>query len=140
MNDSTKAEAPPPRMLPRLDDHNRAFWTGGADGRLLLLWCHECEGWVHPPAPRCPDGHGALEPRQASGRGTVLTFTVNRHRFNPGVPVPYVVAIVELAEQADLRLITNIVGCEPEAVHVGMPVRVAFEPHGEVFVPVFAPA
>ena len=70
----------------------------------------------------------------------MFTFTVNRHSFNPAVPIPYVIAIVELAEQADLRMITNIVGCKPGAVYVGMPVRVLFEEQGNVFVPVFEPA
>jgi uncharacterized OB-fold protein len=34
---------------------------------------------------------------------------------------------------------TNIVGCEPDDVTIGMPVRVQFEDRGEIFVPVFAP-
>jgi hypothetical protein len=76
-----------------------------------------------------------------SGRGTVFTFTVNRHAYNPAVPVPYVIAIVELEEQAGLRFITNIVGCDPEAVRIGLPVQVDFEPAGEAaWAPVFRPA
>ena len=75
--------------------------------------------------------------------GRVFTYTVNYQPFNPAVPVPYVIAIVELAEQADLRIAANIVDCEPDSVHVGMPVEVRFERHdvddGSVFVPVFAP-
>jgi uncharacterized OB-fold protein len=62
---------------------------------------------------------------------------VNRHAFNPGVPVPYAVAIVELEEQSNLRMIANIVACPPEDVSVGMGVRVAFEQHDDMFVPVF---
>ena len=61
----------------------------------------------------------------------------------PNVPVPYVIAIVELEEQADLRIATNIVDCEPDSVHVGLPVEVRFERHevdgDTVFFPVFAP-
>ena len=53
------------------------------------------------------------------------------------------IAIVELAEQADLRIATNIVDCEPDSVHIGLPVKVRFERHDvdgdSVFVPVFAP-
>ena len=59
-----------------------------------------------------------------SGRGTVFTFTVNHQPFNPAVPVPYVIAIVELEEQAGLRIATNIVDCEPESVCIGLPVEV----------------
>jgi uncharacterized protein len=74
----------------------------------------------------------------------VLTYTVNYQPFNPAVPVPYVIAIVELDEQADLRIAANIVDCEPDSVRIGLPVEVRFERHdvegGVAFVPVFAPA
>jgi len=52
-----------------------------------------------------------------------------------------VVAIVELEEQAGLRLTTNLVGCAPADVAIGMPVRVVFEDAGDgVFLPLFEPA
>jgi uncharacterized OB-fold protein len=70
----------------------------------------------------------------------VFTFTVNRHPFNPAVPLPYVIALVTLEEQDDLRLVTNLVRCDVDAIEVEMPVRVAFEDRGDVFVPVFEPA
>jgi uncharacterized OB-fold protein len=126
-------------MLPRLTDANRAFWTGGANGELLILRCGACGRWVHPLVATCPDCDGELSPQPVSGKGTLFTFTVNRHPYNPEVPVPYVIAIVELVEQAGLRFMTNLVNCDPEAVEIDMPVRVAFEDHGEVFVPVFEP-
>ena len=78
-----------------------------------------------------------------SGRGTVFTYTVNYQPFNPAVPVPYVIAIVELEEQSDLRIATNIVDCEPDSVRVGLPVEVRFERQDvddeSVYMPVFAP-
>ena len=46
---------------------------------------------------------------------------------------------VELVEQEGLRFMTNLVNCDPESVSIGMPVRVLFEDHGEIFVPVFEP-
>jgi uncharacterized protein len=135
--------AVPARMLPTLDDHNRAFWTGGADGQLHIAFCAQCGVWVGPPAADCPDCDGVLQPRPVSGRGTVFTYTVNHQPFNPAVPVPYVIAIVELEEQADLRIATNIVDCEPDSVHIGLPVEVRFEPQAvgdeSVYMPVFAP-
>jgi uncharacterized OB-fold protein len=133
----------PARMLPKVHEHNRAFWTGGADGQLMIAQCTACELWVNPPAADCPDCGGALVARPVSGHGTVFTYTINYQPFNPAVPVPYVIAIVQLDEQADLRIATNIVGCEPDSVYIGLPVEVRFERHdadGEsVFVPVFAP-
>ena len=130
----------PVRMLPALDDLNREFWTGGQEGELRLPQCQNCSLWIHPPAavcPRCqsPDiGWGVT-----SGRGTVFSYTVNHKAWNPEVPVPYVIAIVELPEQEALRLPTNLVHCEPGDVSIGMPVRVTFEQQGEHFVPVFEP-
>ena len=98
---------------------------------------------MQPPAADCPDCGGALVARPVSGRGTVFTYTVNYQPFNPAVPVPYVIAIVELEEQADLRIATNIVDCEPDSVYVGLPVEVRFERQDvdgdDVYVPVFAP-
>jgi uncharacterized OB-fold protein len=133
----------PARMLPKLHEHNRAFWTAGADGQLMIARCTQCGLWVSPPAADCPDCGGVLVARPVSGRGTVFTYTVNYQPFNPAVPVPYVIAIVQLEEQADLRIATNIVDCEPDSVVIGLPVDVRFERHdvdGEsMFVPVFAP-
>jgi uncharacterized OB-fold protein len=133
----------PARILPKLHDYNRAFWTGGADGQLMIAWCTQCALWASPPAADCPDCGGALVARPVSGHGTVFTYTVNYQPFNPAVPVPYVIAIVQLAEQNDLRIAANIVDCAPDSVYVGLPVEVRFERHDvdneSVFVPVFAP-
>jgi uncharacterized OB-fold protein len=135
--------ANPARMLPKLHEHNRAFWTGGADGQLLIDQCTLCSLWVSPPAADCPDCGGALLARPVSGHGTVFTYTVNYQPFNPAVPVPYVIAVVELAEQSDLRIASNIVDCEPDSVHIGLRVEVGFERQeidgDSVFVPVFSP-
>jgi uncharacterized protein len=128
------------RILPPLTELNRAFWTGGARGELLVLHCQRCGHWVHPPASPCPVcGGDGLIPECTSGKGTVFTYTVNWHPFNPEVPVPIVIAIVELPEREGLRLTTNIVGCGPEDVRIGLPVEVRFEQHGEIWVPVFVP-
>jgi uncharacterized OB-fold protein len=134
----------PFRLLPELSERTRRFWTAGGDGRLELLRCTQCGTYVHPPAPRCPhDQATALAWTPVSGRATVATFTVNHQAWMPGPALPYVVAIVEIAEQPSVRLTTNVIGCAPEAVRIGMPVRVTFEHHadpdGDVWLPLFEP-
>jgi uncharacterized OB-fold protein len=59
----------------------------------------------------------------------VYSYIVNHHAVVPGFQdeAPYVVALVELDEQKGLRLTTNMVGCKPEEVKVGMPVEAVFE-------------
>jgi uncharacterized protein len=135
-------EAPRPfRVLPALLPENEHFWTGGRDGELCFLRCDACGWWLHPPSPRCPRCLGtALTVTAASGDAVVHTFTVNWQPWFPNLDPPYVVAIVELPEQEGLRLTTNIVGCEPDGVSIGMPVRVVFEEYDGVWLPFFTPA
>jgi uncharacterized protein len=128
------------RVLPELLPENTAFWTGGADGELRITRCQQCRYWIHPPTIVCPNCLSReIEPEVTSGRGTVFSFAVSHQVAHPDVPVPYVIALVELDEQPGLRLTTNVVGCEIDDVRVGMPVHVVFEQHDDVFVPVFAP-
>ena len=128
------------RMTPALTESTRPYWTGGATGQLLVPRCDACGRWADPGATACGDCGGELYHRAVSGRGTVFTFTVNAQPWNPELPVPYVVALVELDEQEGLRVATNIVGCEPEEVRIGMPVKVLFEHQGDVYVPLFEAA
>ena len=103
------------------------FWAGLRRHELVILRCGECRRWVHPPqasCPRCLSLQLAAEP--VSGRGTVYSFTVANREFAPGVPPPYVAAIVELAEQDGLRFVTNLVNLAIGDVRIGMPVRVVF--------------
>lgn len=133
------APGPSLRLLPRLDQDNRFFWTSGADGRLRFLKCKDCERFVHPPAPRCPFCLAdRLGPEPVSGRAVVESFTVNHQQWIPGSE-PYIVAWVSIVEQPDVRLTTNLVGVEPHEVHIGMQSSVEFERHDDVYLPLFRP-
>ena len=76
----------------------------------------------------------------ASGTGTVYTYTVVRHATHAALAghIPYVIAIVELTEGP--RIVTGITGCDPRDVRAGMPVRVRFTAvTDEVSLPYFEP-
>lgn len=131
----------PFRVLPRVTPANQHFWRGGEQGELRLLRCAGCQTWIHPPQPICPTCHGKrVAPEATSGRGTVATFTLNHQPWVPSPDHPYAIAIVELDEQTGLRLMTNVVHCPAEDVHVGQRVRVVFEEHEDVWIPLFEPA
>lgn len=126
--------------MPLVDDDSGDFWRGGADGRLLIRACTTCDRLFHPPGPICPHCYSrSVTSRGVSGRATVESYTVTHRAWVPGYEPPYVVARVVLAEQADLRLLTNVVGCDPETVFTGMQVEVIFEQRADVFVPLFRP-
>ena len=134
----------PFRILPRLDDSNREFWTGGAVGELRFWRCQNCGFYIHPPQPICPIDHSkhlAVEP--VSGRATLATYSVNYQNWMPGPDLPYVVAIVEIVEQPSVRLTTNLVHCALDDIEIGMPLRVTFEhhadPEGDIYIPLFEP-
>jgi uncharacterized OB-fold protein len=130
----------PFRVLPRVTDQNRHFWTGGAEGKLQFLRCRPCGTWVHPPAPVCPACLSRdVAASAVSGRASVVSVTLNHQPWVPASDHPYAIAIVEIEEQPGLRLMTNVVNCPPEAVRIGMPVRVVFEAHGDVYLPLFEP-
>ena len=131
----------PFRVLPRVTPLNEHFWRGGAEGRLQFLRCQPCSHYVHPPSPVCPLCYGKdLVVEAVSGRARVASFTLNHQPWVPAPDHPYAIAIVEIEGQSDVRLMTNIVHCDPAQVEIGMQVRVVFEQYEDVYVPLFEPA
>ena len=138
----TTIDDPPFRILPKLTDQNRDFWTAGSRGELRFWRCLDCGEYIHPPLPMCPRCHSkklATEP--VSGRATLASYSINYQPWMPGPELPYVVAIVEMVEQTGLHLTTNLVNCPLDEIKVGMPVRVTFERHadpdGDIYIPLF---
>ncbi|MFI6338948.1 thiolase C-terminal domain-containing protein [Streptomyces sp. NPDC050535] len=132
----------PDRPLPQPSLASSEFWRSGADGVLRISHCDDCGRYFHPPMPLCPSCRSrAVAPEPVSGRAVVVGFTVTHQTWLPSFPPPYVVAVVALAEDDRARLTTNIVGCAPDRVSVGMPVRVRFERTEDdaVYLPLFEP-
>lgn len=134
MNTDSPVEFP----LPEPNFFTRPFWEACQRGALEVAACADC-GHLHLPAgPNCPRCWSTkLSSRPVSGAGTVFTFAIYRRTYHPAIPAPYVVALIELREGP--RLISNVVGCAPEEVRVGMEVRVRFDNVGEFVLPRFEP-
>jgi uncharacterized OB-fold protein len=130
------------RPLP--DAESGFFWAGAQQNRLMVQRCDECRRYQHPPRPACRHCLAAsLTPTEVSGRGTVYTYTVTVQAFHPSLvdKVPYILAVVELAEQPNLKIITNLVDCTEDEVTTGMPVEVVFDHvDEELTLPKFRPA
>jgi len=143
MSDSTKEIKHP---SPHASWETRGYWEGAGRGELVLQRCSQCGTVQHKPRGVCVSCMGGeIVHFVASGKATVYTFTVTNQNQARGFAeaVPYVMAYVDLAEGP--RMLTNIVGCDPATVHIGMDVVAEFvsteRDDNEAFaVPVFRPA
>ena len=127
-------------LLPEVTAENAAFWTGGADGRLMIAACAECDRRIHPPQLVCPNClSDRIEPRAASGCGTIASYTINHQAWMPGLDVPYALAIVALDDQPGVRITAQVRDVALDAIHIGLAVRVGFEPRDDVHIPYFTP-
>ncbi|HVZ06290.1 Zn-ribbon domain-containing OB-fold protein [Rhodopila sp.] len=131
-----------PKPIPVPDDMSRPFFDGARDKRLMLQCCTGCGKWSFPVRERCPHCFAAtLEWRQASGKGTLYTFTIMHQVMNPGFAssVPYNVAQVDLEE--GVRMVSNVIGCRNDALKIGMALEAVFEDAGDsITLPKFRPA
>lgn len=128
------------RPLPQVTPWSRPFWDAAAERRLLLQKCQSCDTLIMYPKLACPNCLGTdLGWTEASGKGTVYTYTVQVAGAPSGFEdaVPYVVAVIQLQE--GVQLMSNIVGDGATEVECGDQVEVDFEtPTGaEVVLPVF---
>lgn len=133
---------PEEKPRPTLRGEEAPFYAAAAEGRLVLQRCPSCGRIVSYPRTLCPHCHdGAPEWIDASGRGTVYSFSVLHRAGSPGfeADVPYVVALVDLEE--GVRMMANLMNVPAEQVEIGMPVSVTFERRADdLVVPQFEPA
>ena len=116
-----------PSLTPRVTPETERFWEATKDEKLLVRRCEDCGDAHHYPRSRCPFCFSAnVEWTEASGDGTVYTYTVTHQNGEPyDEATPYVLAYVELDEGP--RMMTNVVGVEPDDVYVGQEVTVVFD-------------
>ena len=118
----TALPAPPPLVIPE----TKPFWDATKAHRLVLPRCLRCSFVIWYPRQFCPEcGHGAVEWFEASGQGSIYSFTIVRR--GEGAyrdTAQYVLALVELQEGP--RVLTNLMECNPEQLRIGQPVQAVF--------------
>ncbi len=116
------------KPLPHPTPASRPFWEAAKRHELQIQRCTKCSAHIFYPRELCPECLAPdLQWIKVSGKGSVYSFTIAQQATHHGFAeeVPYVIAIVELDEGP--RLTTNITGCKPEAVRIGMPVVASFD-------------
>jgi uncharacterized OB-fold protein len=129
------------KPLPTPDAETAPFWRGTKEHQLLIQKCGDCGAYRFYPRLYCPKcASEAVQWSRVSGRATVYSYTVIHRAPSPGFKpdLPYVLAIVDLDE--GVRMMTNIVGCKPEEVRIGLNVSVVFnDVTSEITLPKFQP-
>lgn len=127
--------------MPVADEETRPFWSGLRLHALVIARCRSCLLWMHPPTASCPRCHSPdIGADPVSGRGRVYSYTTVHREFIAGVPPPYVVVLVELDEQAGLRVLANLIETDRIAPRIDLPVEARFEDvNGELTLLRFAP-
>jgi uncharacterized OB-fold protein len=111
----------------------RGFWEAAARSRLAIPRCCACATWNWYPRERCRAcGGGDMPWIETRGRGTLFSFAVVRRAlYAPFAPlVPYATGLVALEEDPSVRIVTRFVDCDPEALHIELPVQAVFRPFG----------
>jgi len=120
---------------PVVNAEGKAFWDAARQNRFLIPVCTACGKAHWYPRAICPFCAGdKIAWREASGRGTIYTYSVMRR-----VKEPYAIAHVTLAEGP--TMLTNIVDCDFDKLYIGQPVAVVFkETENGPPAPMFRPA
>jgi hypothetical protein len=129
------------KPIPVADELSRPFWDAAKARRLEVQRCGSCGYYNHPPRQYCDACLGQeLSFTPVSGRGTIYTFTVMHQRDVAGFEeeAPFINIVVELVEQAQLLMVSNLPIAERAKVKIGATVEVYFEDRGEgVVLPQF---
>jgi uncharacterized OB-fold protein len=127
------------RPVPVPDDLTRPYWEAAARRQLVIQRCARCRRWIHLPARVCDNCYSldlGFEP--VTGKGTIAATAIARAQVADGFDGPFACIAVELDEQPDLLVVTNLLSATPEDAVVGRRVRVCFEAlAGEVVLPQF---
>ena len=128
------------RFLPEPSKISKPFWDSCKAEAMEIQRCDDCGTYAYYPVYICPEcASRSLRWTRVSGRGTVYTYTVAERSIFEDVEGPMVVALIELEEGA--MMTSNNKTDDPQSVHVGMPVKLAYEPvSDEITLPVFEAA
>ena len=116
------------KLVPSPTPDTQPYWTGLREHRLCLQACADCGKVRHYPRPVC-DACYSMNATwiEASGRGTVHSWTITHYAFHPGFKgdLPYILVTVDLAE--GVRMNAQIRGIGPDELRVGLPVKVGYD-------------
>lgn len=120
-----------PKQSPIPDALSKPFWDACNEKRLVMQNCKACNWLQFPPEPTCSQCGASdnLEWKDVSGRGKIHGYAV---MYDCRVRTmqkeqPFNIALIELEEDPEILMYSNLPGVQADQVPVGASVRVIFE-------------
>ena len=125
------------KPVPRPTPTEQPFYDACAAGKLVLQRCQSCSHVLFYPRTHCDACQSnQLVWEDASGTGTVASYTVVRRGVSADFETPYVIALIDLDEGP--RMMSQIVGADLDGLTVGLSVKVDFAAWSEdITLPLF---
>ncbi|KMY54401.1 hypothetical protein AC623_11045 [Bacillus sp. FJAT-27231] len=120
------------KPIPLKNQDNHPYWDAADRHELIIQKCESCKHYSHPPGPACSKCGGtelSWENLGSEVNGTIYSFIISYRPFLPGFQddLPLVIAIVELEKAPQVKLIANVLNCNPEDVSIGMNVKMTWQ-------------
>ena len=120
------------KPIPLKNQDNHPYWDAADRHELMIQKCESCQHYSHPPGPACAKcGSTELSWENLGNEvnGTVYSFIISYRPFLPGFQddLPLVIAVVELEKVPQVKLIANVLNCNPEEVEIGMNVKMTWQ-------------
>ncbi|MGM9927757.1 MAG: Zn-ribbon domain-containing OB-fold protein [Bacillus sp. (in: firmicutes)] len=120
------------KPIPLKNQDNSPYWDAADRHELILQKCESCQEYAHPPGPacsKCGSTELSWENQGSEINGNVYSFVISHRPFLPGFQddLPTIIAVVELEKIPQVKIIGNILECDPNDVKIGMPVRMIWQ-------------
>ena len=117
------------KLVPEPTADTKPYWDALRERRFRLQRCADCKKVRHYPRPVCDSCYSMkAEWFDASGRGTVHSWTITHHAFLEALKadLPCMLLTVDLEE--GVRMQAQARGIGEGELRLGLPVKVGYEP------------
>jgi len=120
------------KPIPLKTQDNKPYWDAADNHELSLQKCDECGQYAHPPGPSCTHCSSQNMSWENIGHNvtaTIYTYVISYRPFLPGFQddLPLVIAQGQLDHAPEVKIMCNLLDCDPTDVHVGMPVKMTWK-------------
>ncbi|WP_019240965.1 MULTISPECIES: Zn-ribbon domain-containing OB-fold protein [Bacillus] len=120
------------KPIPVKTPDNQPYWDAADRHELVLQKCETCQSYNHPPGPacaKCGSTELSWESQGSDIKGTLYSYVVSYRPFLPGFQddLPTIIAVVQLDNLPEVKIIGNVLECSPQELQVGMPVKMIWQ-------------